>query len=337
MLFAAGVGCLALSPRQYVAVSRVALQPGGFMDAMDLNPIPGRPALYDPYFITTEVEKIRSPSVLYRVIKDLGLTTKWQQPIPMEPEEAFQQLSSMVDVRPVRDLNLFEIFVYSDAGKHTAEEGAEIANRIAESYRTNRAAWRNASRQLGIKRLGEELERQDQAVREAQVRVDKLKREYGISEYSADGATAALLEDAWGRRLKPETMRWTEGYEQLIHLYNQLLELREKGGRELRNAILKANPDTVLSKLMQDLSATEASMAKLRVTHGVDHPEFRSLAAMQADLDEKVESRIQGIMAGLELRVRPFRSSLESEGGHGCRESRGRDVDPVSRLFRCQA
>ena len=40
---------------------------------MDLNPIPGRPALYDPYFITTEVEKIRSQSVLYRVIKDLGL------------------------------------------------------------------------------------------------------------------------------------------------------------------------------------------------------------------------------------------------------------------------
>ena len=168
----------------------------------------GRPALYDPYFITTEVEKIRSPSVLYRVIKDLGLATKWQQPIPMEPEEAFQHLSNMVDVRPVRDLNLFEIFVYSDAGKHTAEEGAEIANRIAESYRTNRAAWGNASRQLGIiKQLDQELERQDQAVREAQVRVDKLKQEYDMSDLSVEGATSALLEDAWVRRLKAEPTR----------------------------------------------------------------------------------------------------------------------------------
>ena len=99
------------------------------------------------------------------------------------------------------------------------------------------------------------------------------------------------------------TDKATEIYGSLNHLYNQLLEIREKGGRELRNAILSANPDLELSKLMQELSATEASMAKVRVTSGVDHPEFRSLAAMQADLDEKVESRIQGIMAGLELRV----------------------------------
>jgi beta-lactamase regulating signal transducer with metallopeptidase domain len=308
LLFAAGVGCLALSPRQYVAVSRVALQHGDSAEDADLNPISGRPAGYDPYFIMTEMEKIRSPSVLYQVILELGLAMKWAKGAPMEPEEAVQQLKRMVDVRQVRYANLFEIFVYSDAAARPAEEGADIANKIAEVYTDSWATGRNGRRV--IQALEQELQKQDEAVRQAQVRVDQLKQEYAISEYSVEGETSSLLEDARGRRLKPETMRWTEGYEQLIHLYNQLLELREKGGRELRNAILRANPDLELSKLMQELSATEASMAKVRVTSGVDHPEFRSLAAMQADLDEKVESRIQGIMAGLELRVRPFRSSL---------------------------
>jgi len=280
LLFAGGVGCLALSPQYYVAVSRVALQPGDSMDAMDLNPIPGRPALYDPYFITTEVEKIRSPSVLYRVIKDLGLATKWQQPIPMEPEEAFQQLSSMVDVRPVRDLNLFEIFVYSDAGKHTAEEGAEIANRIAESYRTNRAAWRNASRQLGIKRLGEELERQDQAVREAQGRVDKLKQEHGISDYSAEGTTSTLLEPETLRRVEAERVSLQASFEGISQLYIQLNDLREQDPQQLREAILSANPDLELG--------------------------------VQAELDRKVEERIEGILTDLSVRVKALGAQLES-------------------------
>ena len=65
-----------------------------------------------------------------------------------------------------------------------------------------------------------------------------------MSDLSVEGATSALLEDAWIRRLKAEPIQATEIYGSLNHLYNQLLELREKGGRELRNAILKANPDT---------------------------------------------------------------------------------------------
>jgi capsular exopolysaccharide synthesis family protein len=75
---------------------------------------------------------------------------------------------------------------------------------------------------------------------------------------------------------------------------------------------LNANPDPELGKLLQDLWATETTLAKMRVTVGTEHPEFRSLAAMQADLDEKVEDRIEGILTGLQVRVNAFKAQLES-------------------------
>jgi uncharacterized protein involved in exopolysaccharide biosynthesis/Zn-dependent protease with chaperone function len=293
LLFAAGIGCLALSPQYYVAVSRVALQPGDSMDAMDLNPIPGRPALYDPYFITTEVEKIRSKTVLYRVIKDLGLA--------MKPEEAYPQLKNRVDVRQVRD-----------AGKLSAEEGAEIANKIADVYVSSRREAQNARQQSGIKRLDQALERQELMVRETQAKVDKLKQENMMSDYGAEGATPALLVPEAVRRLEPERVQLEASLEGASRLYNQLLELREQGGGELRNAILNVSPDSELAKLMEDLRSIETSMAKMRVIYGEDHPEFRSLAAMHVVLDEKVESRIQGIMVGLEVRMNAFKAQLAS-------------------------
>jgi beta-lactamase regulating signal transducer with metallopeptidase domain/uncharacterized protein involved in exopolysaccharide biosynthesis len=312
LLFAAGIGCLALAPRQYVAVCRVVLQPGDSMSDTDLNLIPGRPALYDPYFIMTEMEKIRSKTVLKRVVKGLGLAMKGDQAFPTEPEEAVQQLKRMIDVRQVRNVNLFEIFVYSDTRQRSAAEGAEIANRIAEEYVASEAERRYAGRQRGIQALEQHLQKQDEVVSQAQARFDKLKNEYLISDYGVDGATVPLLEPETVRRLEAERVPLQANLEGLCALYDQLRKLREGGDGALRQAILNANPDVELGKLYQDLWTTEASMARLRVTVGEEHPEFRSLAAMHTLLDQQVDERIEGIFTGLRVRVDALKAQLES-------------------------
>jgi capsular exopolysaccharide synthesis family protein len=165
---------------------------------------------------------------------------------------------------------------------------------------------------LGINALKEELVKQDEAVKQAQGRVDKLKQEYGISDYSAEGSTSALLEPETVRRLEAERVPLQANYEGYSQLHQQLMELKAKSPSELRKAILNANPDIELGKLLQDLWATETTLAKMRVTVGVEHPDFRSMAAMQAELDQKVEDRIEGILTGLELRVNAFRAQLAS-------------------------
>ncbi len=120
--------------------------------------------------------------------------------------------------------------------------------------------------------------------------------------------------------LEPETVRRFEAnriemetiYKRDAELLAQLKGLKNKGDNELRKAILTANYDPQLGKLLEDLWTTESTLAKLKETYGPSHPEYRSVAAMQADLDTKVNERIEGILSGLEVKVASNRAQVES-------------------------
>src|SRR5256714_2420728 len=63
-------------PESYRSTVRIAVE----KDTSDIMPLIGDPtsAQYDPYFIQTEFEKIRSTKVLYKVIEELDLNNKWK-------------------------------------------------------------------------------------------------------------------------------------------------------------------------------------------------------------------------------------------------------------------
>ncbi|MCL4178483.1 MAG: polysaccharide biosynthesis tyrosine autokinase [Verrucomicrobia bacterium] len=300
-----------LLPESYMSMVRIAVE----KNTSDITPLGFAQTAqqYDPYFITTEFEKIRSKTVLYRVIEEMGLLEVWKERFGQElkPVEAFEILKGSTDVRQTRNTSLIEIRVYSSAKEQPAKEAADIANKIAEVYRDTRLELQTNRTSQGIKALTQELQKQDEAVKLAQVRVDELKKEYNISDYSADGAPSALLEPETVRRLEAERVPLQASYVGISQLYQQLMELKERSGSELRKAILNANPDAELGTLLQTLWTTETSLARMRVTVGVEHPDFRSLAAVQADLDQKVEDRIEGILKGLEVRVNAFKAQLE--------------------------
>src|SRR5206468_12053334 len=71
-------------------------------------------------------------------------------------------------------------------------------------------------------------------------------------------------------------------------------------------------PDDLLSTLMKDLSLTESTLAMMKETLGPENFEFKSKAAMQADLNDKVDQRINGILSGLHVRVDAFKAHLDS-------------------------
>src|SRR5438105_3748364 len=85
-------------------------------------------ATYDPYFIQTEFEKIKSKVVLYQVIEDLKLNDAWAKRYNAEraltTPETFQLLLKQIEVRQFRNTSLIEIQVYSEDRK----EAADIAN-----------------------------------------------------------------------------------------------------------------------------------------------------------------------------------------------------------------
>jgi len=300
-------------PESYASTVRIAVE----KDTSDIMPLMGYPTAgqYDPYFIQTEFEKIRSKKVLYRVIEELDLNNKWKDRynngVPLKNTEAYAILNSVVDVRQTRNTTLIEIRVYSDAKDKPAEEASLIAQKIAEVYRLTRVELRQEMSKSGIKALEEERAKQDDKVKEAQAEVDRLKKKLNVPDIGQEGITSTL-EPETVRRLEGERITVQATYNGLAEMLNKLKELKEKGRNELRRALPSAYPDAELAKLLQDLWATEARLAQLKQTLGPENVELKSWAAMQADLSTKVNERVEGILSGLEVRVAAAKAQLGS-------------------------
>ena len=85
---------------------------------------------FDPYFIQTEFEKIKSKRVLNDVIDDLNLQDEWSKRYGAEGKlkttEIYQILVKKVDVRQSRNTSLIEIRVFDE----NRDKAAQIANKI---------------------------------------------------------------------------------------------------------------------------------------------------------------------------------------------------------------
>jgi uncharacterized protein involved in exopolysaccharide biosynthesis len=144
--------------------------------------------------------------------------------------------------------------------------------------------------------------------------VDKIKREGGISDTSDMSEESPTgLEPETLRRLEAERVPLQAGHERLSQLLAQLKSMRSalNDATEFRQALLKAHPDAELSKLLQDLWATEAWLARERVSKGPEHPYCRALSAMQSELETTINERVKGILRGLEVRAAAYKAQLE--------------------------
>jgi hypothetical protein len=160
----------------------------------------------------------------------------------------------------------------------------------------------------GIEVLIRSLAKSNEEVKRAQRDVDDLRRQYDVSEFSPVGTFAHTT-----RNLEEQRIRVEAEYKGVAEVLNHLLALRkEKGNRELRNSILTVVNDEILVRLLQDLATTEATLTKLKQTYGPESPDVRSIAAVQADLDAKVDQRLEGILTGLRVKADSMKATADS-------------------------
>src|SRR4051812_40460201 len=75
---------------------------------------------YDPYFIQTEFEKIKSQKVLKPVIENLHLQSEWGKRYGrdnLKMQDAYKILLGQIDLRQSRNTSLIEIRAFSDVRK----------------------------------------------------------------------------------------------------------------------------------------------------------------------------------------------------------------------------
>jgi uncharacterized protein involved in exopolysaccharide biosynthesis/Mg-chelatase subunit ChlD len=140
---------------------------------------------YDPYFIQTEFEVLQSDAVLGKVVNDLKLDEAWARKGASEGklkhEEAITQLKKKLDLHPIKGTGLIEIKAKSDK----PEEAAQIANAVAKEYQDLRQNQWNQRTLQGVRVLEGSFQEQEQKIREAKEKVEKLRKELGIADATA--------------------------------------------------------------------------------------------------------------------------------------------------------
>jgi succinoglycan biosynthesis transport protein ExoP len=259
--------------------------------------------VYDPYFIQTEFETIKSEAVLSNVIDNLNLNEAWKRynnGERLKSSKTLEFLKGRLALSPVRNTMFISIGVYSE----TPEEAATLANAVAEAYRAHRLAEVLSASEAGIKSLKNQFDEQQKRIDEVDKELAAMRLQYNISDAEANSTGPSMsLDYATIQHIntllitrQSELSREKERYETLGAM-----------NRTNRAELLKAIPNTVqdagFSELSSQLNLAEQTLIKTRQDYAEEHPVYKTAASMVADLRSKLQDRADGILLGLSANV----------------------------------
>ena len=286
-----------LIPPTYMSISRIAVE----KDTSDIAPLMGvqtAQSSFDPYFISTEFEKIQSQIVLDAVVQSCELREEWKDDNGGEPLTelvARKRLEKVIDVSQYRNTSIIELRAY-DGDEDLARE---IAQALAEEYKSYRSNLQKRRVEAGINKLKERMEKTDEEISVMQAKVDDLRVKLGISDAAGEDSYS-IVEPEIVRRYESELITAKGLYTQQATL---LKGLKEQSSENLRESILTAYPDAQLDALVREYQTGQTTLANKSIDLGEGHPTIKSLRAALQSFDSQIQNRIQGILAGLELRV----------------------------------
>jgi uncharacterized protein involved in exopolysaccharide biosynthesis len=174
-------------PESYRATTRVRVAGENWIENRNAR-FPGGPyaqSLYDPYFIQTEFVLLQSEVILGPVVDRLKLDERWATRYFAGPKSSRAQamviLKSHLDLRPVRNVSMIEIGVWSER----PDEAAEIANAIAEEFRAYHIKQHDRLVSQSRETLQRSIEEQTAKISAGKDSLDRLRKELGITDEKA--------------------------------------------------------------------------------------------------------------------------------------------------------
>lgn len=265
---------------------------------------------FDPYFIQTEFEVIQSEVILSKVVEKLNLNVEWAKKMgvgTLKTTDTMRFIRGRIDLSPVRNTSLIKIRAFSD----NSDEAAQLANALAEAYEEHRLEKGRKQTSGGIEALKAQFEEQEQKVKEAQKKVNDLRKEHRITDLDAMGAAPAPMIEA-------ETVRQLHGqliaYETLLAREDVMLKEMENLSTEQRRDAIQTTigPDSELSQLLNDYNLAQQRLLALQKDYTSSNTVYISHKTMAEELAKRISVRVEGIMIGLRSRVNAQRATVET-------------------------
>ena len=204
-------------------------------------------------------------------------------------------LKKAIDIRQFRNTSIIELRAY-DREPLMAQK---IANALAEEYQSHRTDAQKTRVELGIKALTGKMDKYNVDIAAMQADVDKLRVDLGISD-AAGEESYSIIEPEIVRRYESGLIDARGVYTSMSTLLNGL---KLQSLEELRDSISTAYPDGQLDVLIRELYTGQQTLANSSIDLGEGHPRIKGLKKVVATLEQQIDDRIQGVLAGLELKV----------------------------------
>ncbi|MGD9874792.1 MAG: GumC family protein [Kiritimatiellia bacterium] len=298
-----GTGVTFMLPKKYAATARILVR----QDATDIDVFERQlNSAYNPFFLRTQYEIIRSKPILNEVIRNLNLEEIWGKRFTdgeraLSREETYEVLNGSISVAQARDTSLIEISVYST----DAQESARIANEVANVYRDHRLQAKRREIKSAIDALQNEMKKQQDKVDEVENRVETIREELGVSVIDRGVSVDKI------RLSQLEADRLAANVDRVVRKarYEQLINLE---GEDLLNASAYIVNDPALSRIRSDLVNTEVNLKLALETYGANHPEVKRLVAGRDELKQQLKNALAGLKKGLEADYAVAREKYEA-------------------------
>ena len=297
-------------PESYSSTARIEVE----NDVTDIPGMTGAPSVgyYDPYFIQTTFEIMQSQLVLSNVISALNLNTEWGKRYfngeTLKTTETMEILKQRMQLSPVKNTKLIAITVFSD----DRNEAAQLANAIADAYKTYRFKSRRELTENGLKTLEEQFQEQDQEIKTNQDVVEQLRQQLHITDTASASMPTPTLNDEQLRMIHQQQIEGQRLYKgQLVNL-QELKSIQETNKNKLCDVLPQMVQDGALNDLLGKLHEAQQKWVTLTNDYNTTNILVARVQSLMDELNREIDDRVIGIMASLESQVNTKKAELDA-------------------------
>jgi polysaccharide biosynthesis transport protein len=293
----------------YSSTAQINIEPDTASDISLMNSMGGTAPIYDAYFLQTQLEILKGPVVLGKVIEALNLNEVWGKKSGvgiLKTSETMEMFTHLVSLAPVRNTTLVDITVYSE----DKNEAAALANAIAKAYKEYRLDRHSLATQGGIKVLEDKFQTENEQIETIRTKVDSLRKELNISDTDPQSLVpSATLSQEQMRTYNDEMMKGETEYTKFKEQYDQLKALPRE---QLRDVLPAINPDTVLSGLLDKYHEAQQKYVTMTNDYSPLLPDVIRVKALVDEVNQQIDDRVSGIMTGLLNNLNTEKAALET-------------------------
>ena len=288
-------------PKGYKAVAEIQIHPTAFNSAQGIGPDGHAEDIFDPVHFQAEFQIMQSPSVLLPVINDLELDKAWAKRLKMGVDSLSQEQAlgymkgRVLHLDFTRGTDIVDISASSEVPK----ECSDIANAVADRYKSQRDVEQDEKTNRAIDALKGEIAQQQEIVDKKTADVEKMRQELGKVGVIIQGGTANSqppvdkVEQDLDQR-KRDLLTAQEDYDARHVLLDSVIKLPDDQFLNTLKGLNRDEPE--LQTLDENRLKLESDIDNvLKDGFGADNPKVLSMQAELATTKQQISDGIAGL------------------------------------------